>query len=85
MTIRLTKSFIKQYAKLRPSIRKKTDRQLKIIKQNFHHPSLNTKKMQGRDEVWEARVDYKHRFTFQIQDDIIILRAIGSHDILKKA
>jgi hypothetical protein len=30
------------------------------------------------------RVDYHHRLTFQVLDDIIVFRKVGSHDVLKR-
>lgn len=85
MTTRLSKPFRKDYARLPTKIRKKVDRQINTLTIDFRHPSLNVKKMRGKGDYWEARVDYKHRLTFQIHNDIIVLRAVGSHDVLKKS
>lgn len=84
MTIRLSRQFVKQYAKLPANVRKKLDRQLQILASSFHHPSLNTKKMHGTRDIWEARVDYKHRFTFQAHNKLLILRRVGPHDVLQE-
>jgi len=40
--------------------------------------------MQGAMEVWEASVTKSYRITFQRAGDAIILRRVGTHDILKK-
>ena len=79
-----TKPFTKQYAKLPLAIRKKVDRQIKHLAQDIRHPAINAKKMIGVGDIWEARVDRQYRFTFQIQDDIIILRKVGTHEIYRK-
>lgn len=84
MTLRLSKPFIKQYAKLPTAVRKKVDRQLRTLATNFRHPSLHAKRIKGSEDIWEARADYKHRFTFQIVNNLIILRRVGPHDVLKK-
>ncbi len=84
MTLRLSKPFSKHYTKLPPSVRKKVDRQLQTLAANFRHPSLHTKRIKGSEDIWEARVDYKNRFTFQIANGIIILRKVGPHDVLKQ-
>jgi hypothetical protein len=47
------------------------------------HSSLNIKKMKDPREIWEGRVTESYRNTFQIQEDIYVLRKVGSHDILK--
>jgi mRNA-degrading endonuclease RelE of RelBE toxin-antitoxin system len=52
---------------------------------NFRHPSLHTKRIQGTDGIWEARVDYSYRLSFEIVDETIYLRVVGNHDdVLKK-
>jgi mRNA interferase RelE/StbE len=79
-----TDRFRKCYKKLPTTIRKKTRRQLRHLAEDIRHPSLYAKKIQGRADIWEARVDIHHRMTFQINDECIILRAVGPHDILKK-
>ena len=84
MRLRLSKPFLKQYAKLPLVIRKKVDRQIRYLVSNLRHPSLYAKKMTGEEDIWEARVDYHHRLTFQIVGETIVWRRVGSHDILKK-
>ncbi len=83
MTIRRTDIFLRQYRYLPPYIQKKADRQLVRLLSDLRHPGLYAKKMAGHDDIWEARIDIHHRFTFQIVGDIVILRRIGPHDILR--
>jgi hypothetical protein len=47
-----------------------------------YHPGLQTRKIQGLGdrEIFEARLDQRIRFTFQIDGDILILRNIDAHD-----
>jgi len=33
--------------------------------------------------IWEGRVTYNYRFTFQVEGELYILRTIGTHDTLK--
>jgi Txe/YoeB family toxin of Txe-Axe toxin-antitoxin module len=40
--------------------------------------------MKGREGIWEARVDYHHRLTFEIDEDTIFLRVVGNHDVVLK-
>ena len=79
-----THRFKKLYRKLPSAIQKKVKRQLGHLAEGMWHPSLHAKKIQGREDVWEARVDLHHRMTFQIEDNQIILRGVGPHDLLKK-
>lgn len=83
MRISRTKPFIKQYTKLHPATRGKIDRLLRLMTSDLSHPGLNTKKMSGTD-IWEARVDKHNRMTFHITGNLIVLRKVGPHDILKK-
>lgn len=83
MRISRTKPFTKQYTELHPTTRQKIDRLLRLMISDLSHPGLNTKKMKGAD-IWEARVDRHNRMTFHITGDLIVLRKVGPHDILKK-
>lgn len=84
MKLRSLKPFAKQYAKLPALVRKKFDRQLRYLAQDFRHPSIRAKKMVNRQDVWEGRVDYHYRFTFTVSSDTIVLRSVGTHAIYRK-
>lgn len=64
-------------------IKDRTKKQLRIFIENPRHPSLQIKKMQDPRNIFEGRITYSYRFTFQVEGDIYVLRKIGSHDILK--
>jgi mRNA-degrading endonuclease YafQ of YafQ-DinJ toxin-antitoxin module len=80
MKIRRTKTFDKTFIKLPERIQIKAEKAIKLLIKDFFHPSLHTKKMSGQKDIWEARADYKYRFTFTLENDTIILRVIGNHD-----
>jgi len=85
MKIRAYKTFKKAYRKLPADIQDKIDKHIDILAGDFRHPSLHTKKMKGKDGIWEVRVDDFYRLTFEIIDDTIFLRIVGNHDdVLKK-
>lgn len=79
MKIAKTERFTKLYQKLPQNIRRKVDKQITILAQDFFYPSLNTKRVAGGD-VWEARVDRHFRFTFSKTENIITLLTVGPHD-----
>jgi mRNA-degrading endonuclease RelE of RelBE toxin-antitoxin system len=83
MTIRFLQPFQRQYEKLPSGIRKKVDRQIERLALDLRHPGTHAKKMNSVGDIWEARVDYYYRMTFQIVDDFIVFRKVGSHAILK--
>ena len=53
---------------------------LRNMASDLRYPALRVKKMKEVGGIWEARVSQTLRITFQIQEDIIILRNIGRHD-----
>ncbi|MBN1664692.1 MAG: hypothetical protein JW943_13925 [Deltaproteobacteria bacterium] len=84
MKIKAYKSFQKRYHKLPAAIQDKVDRQIEQLSTNFKHPSLHTKKIKGREDIWEVRVDDFYRLTFEIVEDTIFLRIVGNHDDVLK-
>jgi mRNA-degrading endonuclease RelE of RelBE toxin-antitoxin system len=83
MKLLFTRTFVKNYRKLPKRIQSATDKQLEYLLSEPEQPSLHIKKMKDPREIWEGRVTESYRFTFQIQQDIYVLRKVGSHDILK--
>ena len=75
----LPNSLKKSYDRLPQHLKNKTKKAVDILKINFFYPSLHTKKMQGIN-VWEARVDRSYLFTFDKDNDTLILRTVGPHD-----
>ena len=91
MRLQDTKQFRKSYDRLPKHIQEKAKKAFSLFMAHPHHPfhpSLHIKRMKGTDRIWEGRIDYQYRFTFEFQTDndetIVILRNIGSHDILLK-
>ncbi len=84
MTLRILESFRVGYSRLPKHIQRQVDKALKLLQENPHHPSLHTKRIKGTQHVWEARVTLAYRLTFNWQSDLVILRRVGMHDILKK-
>lgn len=84
MTVHYTDSFKNDFQKLPKIIQELSEKKLDLFVENARHPSLHIKKMTGTQHIWEGRINYHYRFTFQFNADIVILRRIGTHDILKK-
>ena len=83
-SFQFSKRFKKEYKKLPQNIQKSFNEKLSLLLQNMLHPSLRVKRIQGTKDRWEGSVTMKCRFTFELIDDTIIFRAIGTHDILNK-
>ncbi|OJI06777.1 hypothetical protein BK004_02295 [bacterium CG10_46_32] len=76
--------FIREFTALPKTMQERATQKLALFLENPRHPSLRVKKMEGRGNVWEARITRDYRFTFEIIGDLCKLRRIGTHDILKR-
>ena len=79
MKYQFTKKFIRNYHHSPQAIQLKFDKQLIYLLQDFHHPSLQTKKYDKQRSIWQARVDISYRFYFIIQKDTYVLLNIREH------
>lgn len=84
--IKLTRRFLKSFARLPAAVQEKTKKQIDLLADNPRHPSLQTKPIQGAPGIYEARVDVDYRMTYEREaDDTLVLRVVGKHDdTLKK-
>ena len=83
MKIRRTNSFRKDYQGLPAKIRSRVDKQLVFLMENPKHPSLRLKKLKGTDK-FEIRVSKGYRLTFRYAKQVLELRRVGTHDLLRK-
>jgi mRNA interferase RelE/StbE len=83
-SIRFSKRFRKEYRKLPTTIQSAFNDKLSLLQNDFLHPSLRIKRIQGTKDKWEGSVTMKYRFTFEIHEKTILFRAIGTHGILKR-
>jgi len=81
--IRRTKSFLKDYKKLPEEIKPRVNKNLALLFENPRHPSLRLKKLKGTDK-FEIRISKGYRLTLSYQDQILELRRVGTHDLLRK-
>jgi len=75
--------FKKEFKRLPEHVRTRATKQLALLLENPHHPSLQTKKMEGHRGIREGRISRGYRFTFEMKKEALVLRRIGSHEILK--
>ncbi len=83
MRLLRTEHFKKDFKRLPREVQEKLPGVLEKFIENQRHPSLHTKKMQGVDSIWEMRLSNSYRLTFELSDEAILLRRIGTHDILR--
>jgi hypothetical protein len=82
LTFRFSERFKKRLAKKTPEQQGAILRCIKKLEAHPDSPGLRVKKMQGYDNIWEARVDRGNRLTFERDGDVITLRTHCNHDIL---
>ena len=79
MRLHLTERLLSGYADAPPAVQKAADKQLRLLLNNLHHPSLHAKKYNETTDVWQARITRDWRFYFMIAGDTYIIRNILPH------
>ncbi len=82
MNIVWTPLFRRDFRSLPFNVQQRAKKAIGLLVENPSHPSLRTKKMQGVKDIWEASVTLSYRLTYQRTGDTIVLRRIGTHDVL---
>jgi len=75
-----TARFKRAYKSLPEDVKIRVKETFRALAVNTRYPSLHTKKIQGAEDIWEARVGLDYRITFQIIKDYLVLRNVGHHD-----
>ncbi|MCB1152592.1 type II toxin-antitoxin system RelE/ParE family toxin [bacterium] len=84
MEIVFSDRFVRDVAKLPAKMQIRVEKQIELLADNPHHPSLDLKKMAGVEGIWRVKVTGGYRITLRIEDDVAYLRRVGPHDVLKK-
>lgn len=85
LAVLILPAFHRDYGRLPGKTRSKADDVIgTLATRQFHRPGLGFKKMAGRDDVWEARVTQNYRMTIHVTGTHLILRRIGTHDVLRR-
>ncbi|MDR2437325.1 MAG: hypothetical protein LBD17_04580 [Endomicrobium sp.] len=84
--LRFSIRFAKNYKKLPKHIQELVERKLEFLKNNPRHQSLNVHRfvISGNTNIYEAYITKNYRFTFEIHKDKIILKNVGTHEIIDK-
>ena len=80
MPIELTERFVRQYARLSQTIRRKVDKALVLLDTDFRHPGLRSHPVGNVPNIYEAYVDRKYRMTFERCGDTFVIRNVDNHD-----
>ena len=82
MRFHRTDGFKALWKRLPTRIQRRAERCLMLFAQNSSHPSLRVHRM-AEEDIWEMSVTMNYRITFRWEADLVILRKIGTHDILR--
>lgn len=80
MAIVITERFASAYARLPQRVQRKVDKALQLLDEDASHPGLRARPVEGTRGIYEARVDRKHRLTYEREGDRLIMRTVGQHD-----
>jgi plasmid maintenance system killer protein len=69
----------RDYRGAAPAIQRAFDKQVRLLVNDLHHPSLRAKKYDEANDVWQARVNRDWRFYFRIEGDLYTIVAIVPH------
>ena len=85
LRIRLTDDFRKHFAKLNEKERARTRKTLNLLVLNPLYHALRTKKVKGKNGIFECSVNMDIRILWRYEGDAMIIALdIGHHDILRK-
>ena len=79
-----TERLKKDFQRLPAELQTRTAKVLELWLASHRHPSLHVKKMEGAHDIWELRVSDNYRITFQLVREGVLLRRIGTHDLLRR-
>lgn len=75
-----TERFRRAYRKLKPAEQELVKNALRQLAADRSYPGLRVKRIQGTDDIWEMRAGRDIRVTFEITDEVYVLRNVGHHD-----
>ena len=77
MNIEFTARARRDLDELTPNLKARLRKQIALLQSNLRHPSLQAKKYDNPNDIWQGRVNRDYRFYFQIIGDTYrILRII---------
>ncbi len=84
MRLLRTERFKKDFQRRPTEIQERTINALERFVTDSRHPALQVKKMEGAPDIWELRVSDNYRVSFQRFQGGVLLRRIGTHNILRR-
>ncbi len=83
MRIRRTSHFKKRFKKLSRVDQDRVETAIRMFAENSYHPSLQTSKLSPKSRgMWYIRASRSLRITFTWDEGNVMLRTVGTHDII---
>ena len=79
-----TERFKKDLKHLSGEVQERVGKTLEVLVDRSKHPSLRMKKMESASDIWEVRVSDNYRITLQFVQEGVLLRRVGTHNILRQ-
>jgi mRNA-degrading endonuclease RelE of RelBE toxin-antitoxin system len=79
MRLRYHPRVASQLATAPSAVRRAFDRKVEMLAENLRHPSLQAKKYDAANDIWQARVTQGWRFYFQIEGDMYTILSVIAH------
>ena len=80
MQIERTRRFRRAYRLLADDDRQRATKAIALLASDWRYPSLQVRRMHGKEGLWEARASLTLRITFELAGDTIVLRNVGTYD-----
>ena len=77
-------NFDKYYKVLPAHIKRKFEKQVRILLKNPKHPSLKIHRFESIKNLWEFYVDDYYRCLFSMEGNIYSLKWVGTHPQMEK-
>lgn len=79
-----TPTFERLFKRLPKRIRHETYEKLALFLEDPAHQSLRVKRIRGTERIWEMSITMNCRLTFEVDEERVFLRRIGTHDVLRR-
>ncbi len=79
MRVVFTEAFLKDRKELPLIIQRKFEKQLSFLLEDIRYPSLQAKKYDAVNDIWQGRVNSTYRFYWKIQGDAYKILTIKKH------
>lgn len=80
MTVAFTARFLRAFDELTTQEQTAVERAVDRAQEDWRHPGLRAKKIQGTQDIWELRASRELRLTFEVRRGRLVFRMCGHHD-----